>query len=101
MKTKQLVMFDERSIFPSLEKIKELSDIEQNGSKQYINEGHSLDLFIYTPVTHITSSLQKLSIFMMNKKSQGLTHYYTVINKQGTYETNNYNVETLNYILWT
>ena len=58
-KTKQLIMSDERSLFPSLEKIKEIPDTEKNGWKQYVNQGHySLNLFIETPVTHMTSSLQ-------------------------------------------
>ena len=50
-------------------------------------------------MTHIISSLQKLSIFMMNKKRIAPLLYN--VNKQGTYETNNYDEETLNYDLWT
>ena len=34
------------------------------------------------------------------KKSRFASLLYSV-NKQGTYETNNYNVETLNYAFWT
>ena len=64
-------MSDERSLFPSWEKIKELPDTETGESSMLIKV-ILLNLFIYTPMRHIISSLEKLCIFMMNKKKSGI-----------------------------